>query len=644
MNHKKRQQLARHKNRQGGRTVTTDVEKGPTLTPGARSAPINPGFGSMGAPELPPGSPRQALPRPGDFGARGGPLGPNERPGDRGNAAVPVLQPGSYNDHVGPQPPNNITDVDIATNWFSPFQPVTPFGPPYVGYPRVYDYQVGENIDFLPSRLAFFGQLRAMAQSWGILRTVIETRKDQLMRIPWKFQLVDKPKAKNARLDELTAFFKRPDRKFKFDPWARKLLEDLFVIDAPSVYVWRAANGKPYCADIIDGGTIKPYIDDAGRRPDWPSPAFAQIIKGLPMVNLDEMELIYAPMRPRPQMPVFGYSPVEQVYLEVVQGIRKTLYTTEYWTEGNIPDLIVTVPDGWTPQQISSFQAHFDAMLSGNTAFKSKMRFVPGGMKPFDIKNANGESLKTDQDEWLARIVCYAFSVSPTPFIRQMNRATAQSSAEEAEEEGLHPLMSWFKSEVMDPLIQDPIGFGYDDCEFTWQPEPEVDLVKQMTTLTGYVKVGLLTPDEAREQLNQPPLPGGAGTEAVVETANGPVPFAETKEAARTKALDVPNQLQRDQDKHDASMDQQAQTLQQGAENHKVDLKAKAQAAKTPPAAPGKPAGKLSGHPHPGARANGKAAYGHADAHLGGRQATSYPAVAALAARLRRPAAGPQAR
>jgi hypothetical protein len=33
---------------------------------------------------------------------------------------------------------------------------------------------------------------------------------------------------------------------------------------------------------------------------------------------------------------------------------------------------------------------------------------------------------KDDFDEWLARIVCYAFSLPPTAFTRQVNRATAE--------------------------------------------------------------------------------------------------------------------------------------------------------------------------------------------------------------------------
>ena len=508
------------------------ISKSPNVMPGASSVPINPALGA---------NYRHA-----------GQV--NRNPSDKPNK---YTQMGNANQQTV------IGDVNLDNNWFSPFQPIDPFGPPFVDYPRTYDYDVGQNIDFLPSRVSFFGTLRAMSYSWGVLRAVIETRKDQLLKVTWTIRLRDKPKQKNKRSEELNEFFVRPDRKNKFDPWVRKLLEDLFVIDAPSAYVWRNNGGKPYAIDVIDGATIKPLIDDAGRRPDYPSPAFQQIIKGLPMIDLDETELIYAPMRPRTSLPIYGYSPVEQIFIEVTEGIRKQLYRAAFWNEGTLPDLIITVPESWSPQQTASFQGMFDAMLSGNLSFKSKVRFVPGGMKPFDIKNADGQGLKAERDEDLTRLVCYAFSISPQPFVRMMNRATAQSAQEEAEEEGLQPLMRWFKSEIMDPIVQEDIGFGYDDCEFAWTPEPEVDQQKQMMVLTGYVKAGLKTPDEARDEINLPPLPDGAGKEAIVETATGPVPLAETVEANRQRALSVPDELDRQQESHDVSIQGQKKSNQQ---------------------------------------------------------------------------------
>lgn len=467
------------------------------------------------------------------------PAGPYNRPsGERGvgwNGRTPNNNPSKYANDRPSQPLPYIEDVDMDSVWYSPMEPVHPFGPPYYNRPREWNYPVGYNINFIPKRLELMGMLRGMRESWGVLSTVIQTRKDQLMRLPWTIQQRDKPRAKNAGVEEARKFFRRPDGKLSYNQWSRKLLDDLFVIDAPSVYLDRNLGGRLRHAEVLDGGTIFPLIDDAGRRPDSivdvdasgvsyerRQPAYQQIIYGLPMVNLSEDELMYPILNPRPELPMFGYSPVQQMLSEITEAIRKTFYQLEFWRSGSMPELIVTVPDTWTPRQIAMFQGHFDALLSGQLTLKSKVRFVPGGMKPFDIKNASGESLWSERDELLVRLCCYAFSVSPTPFVKQTNRATAQNATQTAQEEGLYPLMSWWKDDIMDTIIQEQLGF--DDVEFMFLPRPEVDLLKQAQIHQIKLHSGEMTLDEARAENGEEPYAEGLGAVPLVYFGAGAVP------------------------------------------------------------------------------------------------------------------------
>jgi hypothetical protein len=850
---------------------------------GASAAHYAPGFGLMGA----------SLNT-----ASRAPTGPASRPS--GNNAVGLKQmpqqfgvpsgtpngqePSKYSGARPAQPPPWINDVDLASQWYSPMEPVWPFGPPYYTVPREWDFPVGYNLNYVPQRLGLIGTLRSMRQSWGVLSTVIETRKDQLLRIPWTIQVRGKPRKQSKAVDEVRAFFRRPDGKLSYSQWTRKLLDDLFVVDAPTLFMDRDLGGKLRNAQVLDGGTIFPLIDDTGRRPDTEvhigpngvtyerrQPAFQQIIYGLPMINMSEDEIIYGMMRPRPEFPVFGYSQVEQVMIEATEAIRKTFYQLEFWrchdeqtevltrrgwlkfvdivpsdefatrhprtkafewqratdtfhefysgkmvrftgqkidmlvtpnhkmilsglprelggntwrkgevevqaqqllwssvrncgvpitsnwsgqeigpvdfgdewletvwenikaqeagwtrvkaraggsgrivmsgdnfcafmgmwlaegwvhngknvciaqkreskgfqpfqelltsilgiephyngsawefgsvhlaeylaqfghasekfvpdllmnatpkqietffhyyylgdgaeqtkimytsskrmadqfvelaqkmgrnaslreydrrgkviwssdgqpymtaninygvriyefgeytkgfdvdvedysglvscvtvpngtlftrrnnkavwsgNSGSMPELIITVPDQWTPRQIAAFQAHFDALLSGQLTLKSKVRFVPGGMKPFDIKNASGESLWSQRDELLVRLCCFAFSVSPTPFVHQTNRATANAAAEAAAEEGLYPLMSYWKDDIMDTIIQEK--FGYGDIEFVFLPRPEPDQDKQSKIHQVRLHDGVMTINEVREELGLEPLVDG---------------------------------------------------------------------------------------------------------------------------------------
>ena len=113
---------------------------------------------------------------------------------------------------------------------------------------------------------------------------------------------------------------------------------------------------------------------------------------------------------------------------------------------------------------------------------------------------------KDDFDEWLARVVCFAFSLPPTPFVRQLNRATAEQAQETALAEGLAPLMGWAKR-LADLMIQNRLG--HPDLEFSWGDKRPVDPLDQQKMLTGYVKEGLYTRNEARDVLGMDPIPGG---------------------------------------------------------------------------------------------------------------------------------------
>ena len=59
--------------------------------------------------------------------------------------------------------------------------------------------------------------------------------------------------------------------------------------------------------------------------------------------------------------------------------------------------------------------------MSGNLARRRMTKFMPADFKLIETRQP---PLKDQYDEWLARIICYAFSVPVSPFVSQVNRAT----------------------------------------------------------------------------------------------------------------------------------------------------------------------------------------------------------------------------
>jgi hypothetical protein len=110
--------------------------------------------------------------------------------------------------------------------WFGPDQPMQPSAP--VGTPvRLTDYPTAYNTNIQPRILEpiSFDQMRSISDSFDLVRLCIETRKDQVSRMPWSFRVkaclgADDSQRKfgsaavvpnsDPRLQELTDFFSCP--------------------------------------------------------------------------------------------------------------------------------------------------------------------------------------------------------------------------------------------------------------------------------------------------------------------------------------------------------------------------------------------------------------------------------------------------
>lgn len=400
-------------------------------------------------------------------------------------------------------------------DWFGPSQPLQTVAPQASVEGRSRDYPVAVNMSYTPKSndgaVATFPALRQMADAYDILRLVIETRKDQIGRFKWNVRRKD---GKADQISEsIQAHLAFPDGRQPFHTWLRMLLEDVMVVDAPTVYVNRSA-GVPVF-EVIDGTTIKPLIDQTGRTPRAPFEAYQAVLKGVPAARYTEDELVYRPRNPRPHKG-YGYSPVEQILTTVNIGLRRVTQQLVFFTTGSLPEALVGTPENWNPDQIRAFQDIFDAMMSGNLGKRAGVTFIPGGTDIHQFKT--DAVVKNEFDEWLARIVCFAFSIPPSAFVKEVNRATAETAAEQSKEEGLAPLLLWAKAFV-DELIQKHLGaHGY---EFVWDMAAMEPQDKKVTRVVALKQAGIISVEVAQDMLGierhevaqaapSLPAPGGA--------------------------------------------------------------------------------------------------------------------------------------
>ncbi len=449
--------------------------------------------------------------------------------------------------------------LDFLSGGMGPLAPISPIGIDVPDSqsgrpaPRRMEYPVGWNLPTgVPGseglKLVSFANLRAYADMYSVARACISLRKEEVLGLDWDIvptttaqrNLRGDPGANQDfqdRRDEVLAFFKRPDPNYHdFQGWLGALLEDVFVVDACSLYVHPTRKkgsgllGSDLGAlEVLDGTTIRPLLDVRGGTPRPPNPAYQQYLWGVPRTDLMDIildadiaemdepvaeyradQLLYLPYTRRTWTP-YGFPGIERSIIPVMTGLKKQQFALEFFTEGSIPgQFVIPGDDISTPTQIRQLQETLNA-LAGDQAWKHKIIVLPRGS---DTKPQKPVELADQFDEVVQNMVCQAFEVMPMELgiLPKVSATASPGAAGQAAKESstinqrkaLKPLLSWLKTAIFDHVLQDICG--QDDMQFVWvgmeQGEDAETQANNFKTLTG---VGLMSIDECRVQMGLAP-------------------------------------------------------------------------------------------------------------------------------------------
>lgn len=404
---------------------------------------------------------------------------------------IPGARQLSIGEIMAPGGTNNIRDIS-TDYWFGPLQPITPVAPSSYR-PRQFGYTPGSNVIWTPKGESPIGfeVLRALADSWDLLRLAIETQKDRICKT--KFQVRAKldaagiekhvdweqRNAKDPNVKALNKFLNKPDGFHDFATWLRMWMEDMIVCDAVALWLERDMQGRIASVHPIAGDTINRLLTDQGLTPPAPQAAYQQVVYGTPACDLTTDDLVYY-MRNERTNKRYGFSPVEQILITISIGLRRQEFQLQYYTSGNVPEALCFLPGDIPSDKVKEYQDFFDAMLAGDLSKRRRLTFLPGfgtdGKAQSTVQFTKDKLLKDEMDEWLARVVCMSIGISPTPFTKQVNRATAEQAQETSEEEGKEPYVASALS-IVNHIIQNCMGM--DDYEAIREEEIELDVLKQ---------------------------------------------------------------------------------------------------------------------------------------------------------------------
>ena len=487
----------------------------------------------------------------------------------------PLLK--SVSDALAPffRPAGNQIEGVTPGAWASPQNPIRPTVQLGVGI-RQWDFTPGINQQFTPrGDVAIkFPQLWNVSNSFDLCRLMIEHRKNQIAQRQWSVRVKPIPgETKKARLaregsnetvKRLTALMKKPDGVHPFPVWIRMWAEQMLVFDAPTIYPIRAMDGGLLFLRLISGATITPLLDQYGFRPEPPSPAYQQIILGIPTANLaaqkgrefsapvkdwkpgDPSELFYQPKNPRVDSR-WGFSPVEQIIVTLSIAANRQQFLRDYYTSGNVPEGLLPMPENWTMQQIKDFQKWFDAMLAGNLRQRRRMIMVPDTKR--DAVMTKEKVLTDGTDDYLNRLVAFAFGESPQPLTKQVgHQSTAKEGNDQAQSVGLEPDLDHICT-CINEIFE---CFGYGEVEFAFEDEEELDPEKAAKVSDTRLKNGSITINEDREARGEDPRPEPEADMLGIATPTGWMPIDVDAAAERSERLN-PAQPEPDEPKPGAA-------------------------------------------------------------------------------------------
>lgn len=389
--------------------------------------------------------------------------------------------------------------------------------------PRSFDYRRGQNTEIVPRQGEglTFRTLRNVADRCELVGIAVQMRKDQIRGLAWDITVEPGFEGDRDRLEvrrnKIRNFFQNPDplNDLNFHDWIAAWLEDLLVIDAATIYYLYDRAGRLVGLPQVDGATIKPLITENGYAPKPPSPAYVQVLQqgAKPNIRLTRDELLYSRYNPRPNS-VYGRSPVEMILTAAHISLKRELGMLAYWTEGNIPEHLLIAPEGWTPEQILTFQGVLDDYLAGNATNRSRMHLLPAGSEPKAVK-ASEMLTNIQADEWLARIIGAAFSIAPHLLLRHRTKQYSKGLEDQQSQSGLDPLKKFISEVFTKRIVHDK--FNEPNLQFSWLSDKRIQARINLETVQKKVPLGITSIDEVRESEGNRPY----GLPAYIQFSNG---------------------------------------------------------------------------------------------------------------------------
>lgn len=443
------------------------------------------------------------------------------------------------------------------TALFSPGIPLYP--QPNVnpkGYPVQFRFPVAVNtfpVDRTSNNpdIPSFQQLRNLAKLYNGITLCERAWMDMVprmkLRINLKQSYIDAGadiKDYQTEIAYFMSWLESPDKMHDLHSWIRMALREQTQIDELYIYKRKKRGGGIYSLEIVSGDQMKPLLDDWGKIPSPPNKAYQQYPWGLPGAWFSSDELFHYQESPAADNP-YGQSRVERIIMLVNQALRKQKKDLSHFTEGNIPQGIMKVPENatWTPDQIDAFEQAWNALLGGNAQQQVRVRFTQPGM---EYQSFEQYQLDPTFDKFIINIAVgvYGMSMQDLGFTEDIHKTSSEGQEGMTYRRTVEPLAmiyaGFLTSVINNDFPEELHGDMFDVSFFGYEEEDDLaDLADAYTKLTS---AGILGITNASKLLKLPDDPNAPYIGRVFLGKDGPM-FLDDMASDKMRAAQMQSQL-----------------------------------------------------------------------------------------------------
>ena len=468
---------------------------------------------------------------------------------------------GSYN------LPREDVDALYGPGW--PIAPVT--RPTDSALPRVNDYPVGINYTLQP-RIGYEGlfPIAALKAAYGTVSEVSQPVNLVIRELSAFTPQLRNPKNKQKLgSDHPYAWMTRyPDGRTPFSVWLTKYKKSAKIYAAPAIFK-RKEHGKVTAMEYIDGSTFFLIVNERGElpRPDevdpelekwvnqiqkgvgsqnfgiinpgnvqmpdiardymraaskWmkkpentgqdlptTTPAFTQVIKGVPFSFWDLDQVYFVPEPPSSSVDgPYGESYIERSWPWIQIIAVMTAFELGFYRTGNMPEGFATMPKDWFPSmaKLGIAEKEYNArMAEGSQVQHSRIRFGPDGMKWIPTKKADFPSMLYQQAN---NNILLSIGVPPSEIGQKPGKGLGGKGYEEGTaHEVTRQILDAERISTQMPFNQVMKDEGVDDAEFYLDyPQEEIDPTKQAESLWANFIHGVYTLNDVLSEQGKDPI------------------------------------------------------------------------------------------------------------------------------------------